>query len=80
MTPKEREEMTRLCEIIQTEQNHAKFMEAIQQLIQLLRAKQRRIDPTAQERAQLKFKLTLPILGWQDYAKGALSGMVRLFT
>jgi cell fate (sporulation/competence/biofilm development) regulator YlbF (YheA/YmcA/DUF963 family) len=48
MTAEERKEMTRLCEIIQTEKNHAKFMEAVQQLMQLLGAKERRIDPTSE--------------------------------
>jgi bacterioferritin (cytochrome b1) len=49
MTPEERQEMNRLCEIIQQEKNHAKFMQAIQKLIELIGAKEHRIDPTSKD-------------------------------
>lgn len=48
--------MDRLSEVIQSEKDHAKFMAAVQQLLDLIRAKQQRIDPasTADEQTEGK--------------------------
>ena len=50
MTPDERERMAILCERIATEQDHKKYAEFVQQLIDLLDAKDRRL--TSQEQSQ----------------------------
>lgn len=44
MTPDEREEMNRLCRLIQDEKNHPKFNSYIAQLIELLGRKERRLE------------------------------------
>jgi hypothetical protein len=46
MTPEERDEMSRLVNLIQEEKNHYKFMELVRKLNDLLERKERRIDPT----------------------------------
>ncbi|MFZ0419940.1 MAG: hypothetical protein WAM04_17705 [Candidatus Sulfotelmatobacter sp.] len=48
MTPDERERMAILCERIAKEQDSKKFMELVRQLNELLEAKERRIQETAQ--------------------------------
>lgn len=44
MTPEEREEMNRLCLLIQDEKDHQKFSDLIAQLIELLGRKERRLE------------------------------------
>jgi hypothetical protein len=45
MTPEEREEMNRLCELIQTEKDPNKFDNLVRELNNLLEAKHERIHP-----------------------------------
>jgi hypothetical protein len=42
MTPEERTEMNRLCQLIQAEKDHQKFTELIAKLTELLAQKERR--------------------------------------
>jgi hypothetical protein len=44
MTPEEREQMNRLCERIQMEQDHQQFTKLVTQLNELLSRKERRLD------------------------------------
>jgi hypothetical protein len=44
MTPGEREEMNRLCRLIQDEKNHQKFGLLIAKLIELIGRKERRLE------------------------------------
>jgi hypothetical protein len=44
MTTEEREQMNRLCELIQTEQDTDRFMELVDQLNELLERKEKRLE------------------------------------
>lgn len=44
MTPDERDEMNKLCKLIQDEKDHQKFSTYIARLIELLGRKQRRLE------------------------------------
>jgi len=46
MTPDEREEMNRICRLIQDERDPVKFANLVQQLIELLERKEQRLEPT----------------------------------
>ena len=46
MTPEEREEMNRLCGLIQEEKDHQRFANYIARLIELLGRKERRLEET----------------------------------
>jgi hypothetical protein len=48
MTPEERDEMIRLCSAIQTENDHDKFSELVQQLNELLDRKNGRLTSSVQ--------------------------------
>jgi hypothetical protein len=50
MTPDERERMMYLCQRIQEEQDHAKFMELIMELNELLSRKEHRLEEKAKAR------------------------------
>ena len=44
MNPDERDEMNRLCQLIQDEQDRPKFMELVQRLLDLLARKRHRLE------------------------------------
>ena len=44
MTPDEREEMNRLCKLIQDEKDHQKFTTLIAKLIEVVARKERRLE------------------------------------
>jgi hypothetical protein len=44
MTPEEHERMYKLCAMIEKEQDHTKFLQLIQELNQLLRRKEKRLE------------------------------------
>jgi hypothetical protein len=44
MTPDEREEMNRLCRLIQDEKDHQKFMALIDKLVEVIGHKERRLE------------------------------------
>ena len=46
MTPDERDEMNRICRLIQDEKEPVKFASLVQQLIELLERKEQRLEPT----------------------------------
>jgi hypothetical protein len=45
MTPEEREQMNQLCKSIQEETDHAKYLQLVHELIELIAVNERRIDP-----------------------------------
>jgi hypothetical protein len=52
MTPEEREEMSRLCLLIQDEKDHQKFRDHIAKLIELLGRKKQRMEARDQHEPQ----------------------------
>ncbi|MGC2259588.1 MAG: hypothetical protein WA437_18770 [Candidatus Sulfotelmatobacter sp.] len=50
MTPEERERMMYLCQLIQEEQDHAKFMDLILELNDLLARKEHRLETKSKAR------------------------------
>ena len=53
MTPDEREEMNRLCKLIQDEKDHQKFSLLIARLIEVVARKERRLeDQDAEEKSK----------------------------
>jgi hypothetical protein len=44
MTPEEREEMNRLCRLIQDEKDHQKFTDLIAKLLVVISEKERRLE------------------------------------
>lgn len=52
MTPDEREEMNRLCRLIQDEKDHQKFSTLIEKLIELIGHKERRLEERDKGKSQ----------------------------
>lgn len=52
MNPEERERMKRLCERIQIEQNPHVFTKLVEQLNALLERKEKRLAPSAEDKAE----------------------------
>jgi hypothetical protein len=57
MTPEEREEMNRLCRLIQDEKNHQKFASLIARLVEVLGRKERRLEEIDQNSHQRATRL-----------------------